>query len=68
MIAYEDIGGIQIKDTPTEEARVPNYSIDSKAAAERILKYAREHRSDLLWSIKESSQTPGKFGVFGRQE
>lgn len=51
LMAYEDLG-FQIKDIPTEDARIPPFPIESRAEAIVILKKAMTQRPDVLWIIE----------------
>jgi hypothetical protein len=61
LMAYEDLGGFTIKDTPTEENRVPLRPIKDRAEAQRILARARTDRPDIVWSLVGN----GPYGVHG---
>lgn len=61
LIAYEDLG-LQIKDDPIEETRVPFHPIKSYSEAKRILAEAERQRPDVLWSIAGD----GPYGVHGQ--
>jgi hypothetical protein len=60
LMAYNDIGGVRIKDVPFEETRVPLFPIPDLKSAQDILVVAKRERPDLEWEIKERS---GQYSV-----
>jgi hypothetical protein len=64
LMAYEDIG-LQIKDIPTEDTRVPLYPIKRLPTAMRIIAAARMKRRDLKWAIERKNGKKGPYRVVG---
>jgi hypothetical protein len=50
-MAYEDLG-FRIKDVPSDDPRVPLYSIKNRSDAILILEQAESERPDIHWIIE----------------
>jgi hypothetical protein len=63
LTAYWDLG-VQIKDLPMDDPRVPQFPIENLSKAESILAQAKLARPEIHWEIKEQS---GSFSVREKQ-
>ena len=52
LTAYWDLE-LQIKDLPTDDPRVPMFSLESRDLAESILAKAKIVRPEIAWEIKQ---------------
>jgi hypothetical protein len=52
LMAYWDLG-LQIKDLPADDPRVPYFPFEKLGYAESILARAKTLRPDIEWRIKE---------------
>jgi hypothetical protein len=58
-MAYWD-SGLQIKDLPTDDPRVPYFPFEKRDYAESILARAKDLRPHIVWEIKEKG---GSYSV-----
>ncbi len=59
LTAYWDLG-LQIKDLPTDDPRIPLFPFERLDYAESILARAKVARPEIAWEIKEKG---GSYGV-----
>jgi hypothetical protein len=59
LIAYWDLG-LQIKDLPTDDPRVPQFPFEDLDSAKSVLAKAKFARPSINWEIKEQS---GSYSV-----
>jgi hypothetical protein len=59
LTAYWDLG-LQIKDLPTDDPRVPLFPFEKREYAESILARAKDVRPKIVWEIKEKG---GSYSV-----
>jgi hypothetical protein len=54
LTAYWDLG-LQIKDLPTDDPRVPQFPFEDLRGAESVLARSKLARPEVIWEIKEKS-------------
>ena len=59
LTAYWDLG-LQIRDLPTDDPRVPLFPFENRGHAESILAKAILARPEIVWEIKEQG---GSYSV-----
>lgn len=63
LTAYWDLG-LQIKDLPHDDPRVPQFPFEKKTYAESVLAKAKLARPEIDWEIKEKD---GSYSVRQKQ-
>lgn len=63
LTAYWDLG-LQIKDLPVDDPRVPEFPFEKLSSAKSILAKAKLARPEIQWEIKEKS---GSYSVREKQ-
>jgi len=63
LTVYWDLG-LQIKDLPIDDPRVPRFPLENLSSAESILARAKLARPEIDWEIKEKS---GSYSVREKQ-
>jgi hypothetical protein len=59
LTAYWDLG-LQIKDLPTDDPRVPQFPFENLNSANSVLAQAKHSRPEIHWEIKEQN---GSYSV-----
>ncbi|MFI5059337.1 MAG: hypothetical protein ACHQLQ_14275 [Candidatus Acidiferrales bacterium] len=63
LTAYWDLG-LQIKDLPIDDPRVPQFPFENLSSAESVLAKAKLKRPEIKWEIKENG---GSYSVRGKR-
>lgn len=62
LTAYWDLG-LQIKDLPIDDPRVPQFPFEDLSSAQSVLAKAKIERPEIKWAITEKN---GSYSVRGK--